>query len=226
MTWIKAEYEFGSLFSYRIPGFSSQYALSSPLPGPSTIKLAIVSTAIETSGRVSYGEEIFDIVKNAEIRVFIPRKVAISNCLIKRLKKKKEAAELQPTFGIRGYVHFSEPIKIYIQIVKKKEEIKSLLKKIRRFGTSDSLAYCITPSKEMEELPPENAIRPMKNLQQGERPFVILPIKDINPSAKIQFKHVNVYDKARDKNVFVNRYYLIPISNEKQGKNWTVYEVA
>jgi CRISPR-associated Cas5-like protein len=90
MVWIKATYEFASLFSYRIPDFSSQYALSSILPGPSTVKLAIVSTAIETTGDIGYGREIFEIVKSAEIKIELPKKVAQTNLLIKRLKKRKE----------------------------------------------------------------------------------------------------------------------------------------
>ena len=88
MGWIKAEYEFGSLFSYRVPDYPSpSYALSSPLPGPSTIKLAIVAAAIETSGKVKLGEKAFEIVKNARIKIKVPRRIAISNVLIKRLKK-------------------------------------------------------------------------------------------------------------------------------------------
>lgn len=86
MVWFKAEYEFASMFSYRVPNFSPSFALSSPLPGPSTIKLAIVSTAIERNGK-QYGEEIFKIVKNSRVLVEPPEKVALSKALIKRLKQ-------------------------------------------------------------------------------------------------------------------------------------------
>jgi len=59
----------------------------------------------------------------------------------------------------------------------------------------------------------------------------VVPVKDINPSPKIQFKHVNIYDKAQAKkdtkeDVFIRRYYLIPISNKKEGKNWIIYELG
>jgi CRISPR/Cas system-associated protein Cas5 (RAMP superfamily) len=86
MVWIRADYEFASLFSYRIPDFSSQYAISSILPGPSAIKLAIVSTAIEITGNVEYGKEIFEIAKNGEIKIQLPKRISQTNVLIKRLK--------------------------------------------------------------------------------------------------------------------------------------------
>ena len=90
MVWVKATYEFASLFSYRIPDFSSQYAMSSLLPGLSTIKLAIVSAAIEITGNVEYGKEIFEIVKNADIKIRLPKKISLTTILLKRLKEKKK----------------------------------------------------------------------------------------------------------------------------------------
>ena len=106
MVWIKATYEFASLFSYRIPDFSSQYALPSILPGPSTIKLAIVSTAIETTGNVEYGKEVFEIIKNTEIKISLQKRVAQTTVLIRRLKKKRKNSGFELTFGIRGYIHY------------------------------------------------------------------------------------------------------------------------
>lgn len=226
MTWLKAEYEFGSLFSYRIPDFSSQYALSSPLPGPSTIKLAIVATAIETNGDKSYGEKIFEIVKNAEIKIYLPKSVALSNVLIKRLKKKKDKMELERTFGIRGYVHYSEePFRIYIKIEENKEdEVKNLLRRVRSFGTSDSLVYCMDVK---EEEPPANCIEPKNTLEKAQRNVLLVPVKDLNPDKEINFDDVNPYVKSsRGKDVFVKKFYLLPISRQIQGRNWIVYEIG
>lgn len=226
MTWLKAEYEFGSLFSYRIPDFSSQYALSSLLPGPSTIKLAIVATAIATNGDKSYGERIFEIVKNAEIKIDMPKSVALSTVLIKRLKKKKDKIELETTFGIRGYVHYPAPFTIYIKVAGNKEsEVKNLLRRIRCFGTSDSIVYC--KSIEYEE-PSEGCIEPVKSLGRDERNVLIVPAKDLNPDPKIKFEHVNPYDSSKppkNKDVFIKKFYPIPISGHKQGKNWITYEI-
>jgi CRISPR-associated Cas5-like protein len=256
MEWIRADYEFGSLFSYRIPDYPSpSYALSSPLPGPSTIKLAIVATAIETSGNIDFGAEVFETVKNAEIKIKAPQKIALSNLLIKRLKQRdpskqktdiigdceecgkknvklwlierknicKECATvLVSTFGIRGYVHFSGPLTIYLK-AEFKNGIKELLQKIRRFGTSDSLVYCKTV---IDEEPPANCIEPVGTLEKAQRNVLLVPVKDLNPDKEIKFDDVNPYVKSsRGKDVFVKKFYLIPLSRQTQGKNWIVYEI-
>jgi CRISPR-associated Cas5-like protein len=85
--WLRGEYEFASLFSYRLPDFSSAYAPTSPMPGPSAVKLALVATAIEASGKVADGERIFDIVRNAKIGLQTSESLAISRVLLKRLKQ-------------------------------------------------------------------------------------------------------------------------------------------
>lgn len=222
MVWIKATYEFASLFSYRIPDFSSQYALSSILLGPSTIKLAIVSTAIETTGSIIYGEEIFEIIKNSEIKIELPKKIALTNVLIKRLKKKKEGTGFEPTFGIRGYVHYPEKFSIYLDVPENKsKEIEKILKSIRRFGTSDSLVWC---KRIIKEEPSKNTIFAVEKLgKESNRNVLILLVKDVNPKAR--FDDVNIYkEKKTKKDTLVRKIYPIPISNQIQGENWIVYE--
>lgn len=221
MTWLKAEYEVGSLFSYRMPDFSSQYALSSPLPGPSTIKLAIVATAIETTGNVHYGKEVFELVKDAAIAINIPKAIGISNVLLRRLKKAKYQKKLERTFGVRGYVHFSGPIIIYLS-VKDKEKVKNLMKKVRRLGTSDSLVWC---KKISEEKPTKDAIVPAETLEgKKEGNILIIPVKDLSPESR--FEDVNPYSTKKKKGVLIPKIYPIPISNQIQGKNWIVYKFA
>jgi CRISPR-associated Cas5-like protein len=85
--WLKGEYEFASLFSYRLPDFSSAYAPSSPMPGPSAVKLALVATAIESHGKVQDGEELYTKLCNAKIGLETSSELAISRLLIKRLKQ-------------------------------------------------------------------------------------------------------------------------------------------
>jgi len=259
MVWLKAEYEFGSLFSCRMPDFSSQYALSSPLPAPSTIKLAIVATAIINTGNVEYGAKIFDSVKNSEIKIGLPKNIAVSNVLIKRLKMgdpskqkptsegtcegcgkkdvklwllkdvgksfcKKCATRLISTFGIRGYVHFLEPIEIYINIKNRDEEIKDLLRRIRQFGTSDSLVCCKNIS---EEEPSDGCVGAVDVFPESvNQNVVVVPVKDLNADKKIKFEHVNIYAKEKSNDVFVGKFYFIPILRSKQGKNWIIYETS
>lgn len=220
MAWIRADYEFGGLFSYRIPDYPSpSYALSSPLPGPSTIKLAVVATAIETTGDIDFGEQIFYEIKNIPIRIGLPEKFSISNVLIKRLKKKKDEEKFENTFGIRGYLHMFEPLMIYFNM-DNNETLKDILKKIRRIGTSDSIVSCINIT---EEDPAENSIKASTSMENNKRNVLPIPIKDISDSDQIRFEHVNPYSKIKNANVFVKKFYFIPIKKQIQGKNWIIY---
>jgi len=226
MTWLRADYEFASLFSYRIPDFSSQYALTSLLPGPSTIKLALVATAIRHSGDISFGGKIFDIVRNSEIVLIPPKRIAVSNVLIRRLKKKRQKiGEFERTFGIRGYAHFSEPLRVYINVRDENgEEIKSLLSRVRQLGSYDSIVYCKYSSKES---PPENAVRPIETFEKSEKKVFMIPIKDINSDSSITFEDVNPFTRKTkaSKKVFVNRFYSLHVIKQEQGKNWVIYEL-
>ncbi|MBC7107701.1 MAG: hypothetical protein H5T41_02760 [Methanomassiliicoccales archaeon] len=262
MIWLRAEYEFGSLFSYRIPNFSPSFAMSSPIPGPSAIKLALVSSAIETTGNIEYGKRIFNIVKKSEVLVEPPDKVAISRQLIKRRKQELIAKKMQKgkskigkcskcgqekeiweidgefickdcgenslisTFGIREYVHFSGPIKIFISVQDEVEkDIRNQLARIRQFGTSDSIVFC----RKIENVEPSRnkCVQPIDIADYEEvrlpKSKMILILIDIAESSS--FEDINPYTKGNRKEAFVLRPYVFPLIEEKIGKNWTIYKL-
>jgi CRISPR-associated Cas5-like protein len=70
MVWVGAKYGFASTFSYRIPYFSSSYALSAPAPSPSTIKLALVASTINRTGNLEKGRRLFERIRNCRIQGF------------------------------------------------------------------------------------------------------------------------------------------------------------
>jgi CRISPR-associated Cas5-like protein len=229
MAWLKAEYEFASLFSYRIPDFSSQYALTSPLPGPSTIKLALVATAIRSTGNIKLGERIFEKIRNVTIAILPPKRIAISNVLIRRLKKKRGKVGLgfEETFGIRGYAHFSSSLKIYVNVKEEdKDEIKNILSRIRQLGSYDSIVCC--KGEPLEEAP-LNCIRPIESLERVEKNILLVPVKDINSDPAIKFEDVNSYyinkKSRKTKEIFINKFYPLNIVKSEVGKNWIIYEL-
>jgi len=61
--WVKAELHFASFFSYRIPGTSPSYTPASPVPSPVALRLALVDAAIQSSGSVDYGRDIFNLTQ-------------------------------------------------------------------------------------------------------------------------------------------------------------------
>ena len=229
MEWIKAEIEFASTFSYRMPDTSSQFAIPAILPGPSTIKLALVATTILQMRNINEGEEIFETLKQAEIKFQMPERIAIFTPLIKRLKAKSavlKKREFEPTFGTRGYVFYSEPLRLYLGLsnVKKLllEKIVQVITSLRRLGTSDSL---LTVTNIISENPSDSVpmVEPLKEIRGSG---LIQMVKDISEEAS--FSDVNPFQQHQKKrkktNPFVTKYYILPVKAIKQGKNWILYE--
>ncbi len=224
MSWICAELEFGSLFSYRIPNFSPSFALSSPVPGPSAVRMSLVSTAIEVTGSVDFGKELFDLVKKARLEIEPPQGVAISKVLIRRLKKKKGKDALERTFGIREYVLFDGPLRLFLNIENQSQRIKQILLNLRRIGTTDSLVFCRKLSEEEPDF--GNCLRKLEDnpLQLGNfSRRLVLPLNEINK--EVTFDQVNIYARrsTREK-PFIQGLYVFPLIMIKKGENWVIYE--
>ncbi len=227
MQWISLSVHFPSFFSYRIPDYSSQYALSVPLPSPSSIKLAVVATAIRTTGDVAEGKRVFYAVRDVEIRILPPKQIAINSVLIKRLKKKKNPTEFESferTFGVREYVFFPEDIKLFISCGDT-DSVVDYFNALRYVGSGDSIVY--VKRVEFVEEPPKNAI---KAITSEEFPkaigsfnhFIVYPVKDLSKLAK--FEQINPYSGKSGKNVFERKYYLLK-AKVKKGKNWKILEI-
>lgn len=222
--WLKAEYEFASLFSYRIPNFSPAYAPSSPMPGPSAFKLALVATRIEQTGNIDAGEAIFDAVKAADIALQPADCFTTNKILVRRLKRMKDKS-IGRSFGIREYIAFGSSITVFIQVDASNAAIVlAVMQRLRRIGTSDSLLTCI--ASEQEE--PNNLLvaRPLDKIESfvdfqdfAKRPVV--PLLDIKPRAK--FMQASPYSGSGGSFTY-QRMYLFPLSLENQGENWRQFK--
>ena len=219
MTWIGARYGFASTFSYRLPNFSSSYALSAPAPSPSTIKLAIIATAIRTSSDVEEGKHLFEKLRTVEVTAELPPKIAAFKSFIKRLKAKRGKRGFERTFGIREYVLYSDPLGIYINAPEDiAEKVSNVLKGIQYFGTSDSLCTCLESG--VSEPPVERCIKPFKEQEEG----LIFLLTDFTEEAS--FENVNPYSGVRLKEEEHLRRvpYLFPLRITKKESNYTIYE--
>lgn len=225
MKWVKAVYRFAGFFSYRVPDFSSQFALTSPIPGPSTVKLGLISTGIEKVHDPSYGEYLFDILKEAEVRILLPSSLSICNFLQKRLKKSREEGKaLQPTFGTRGYVHYGGPLTIYVGVEEGAEEIREVAERMYYLGTSDSVMSCFESG--LEE-PPDEALHFQSHINTVKPGEWLVMVKDINPEEGISFSHVNPFvEKPDNKAPLIPCYASLPLKAKREGGNWTVYEIG
>ena len=220
--WLKGEYEFASLFSYRIPNFSPAFAPSSPMPGPSTVKLALVSTRFESTGSESEGKALFEMVKDANIGLEPPDWLTISRAFVRRLKRMKDGS-LGQSFGIREYVHHSGPIIIYVEVEETAAEtVGETMRRLRRIGTSDSLLYCI----QVREATPDPLMiaRLLGDFQTILNPALfqgrpVIPLLDIKIGTK--FKQVNPYETG--KNFTTQQMYIFPLRLNQSGDGWSRY---
>jgi len=232
MVWIGAKYEFASTFSYRIPYFSSSYALSAPSPSPSTIKLAIVATAINRTGNVEKGRVLFQRIRDARVTAELPARIVFFKAFMKRLKKKRKEEQLETsfgtitkrfesTFGIREYILYDDLLTIYVDVPQDiTEEISKTLKNIQYFGTPDSICYCL--ESDSIEPPLEGCIKPCERETSFPKNGMIFLLSDF--TEKVTFESINAFSgKKMRKGDVILKPYLFPIQTVKKDKNCTIY---
>jgi len=223
-TWIKADYEFASTFSYRIPGVSNQFAIGSPIPSPAAVKLALVDTAIRWSGDVNKGRKIFDLVKTATVCVIPPPRIVRFRAFIKRLKPRSNS--LLESTGVRDYFLFEGPLSVYIQVPdSEKCEIEQLLQKIRRLGTTDSLCWC---SRVRQESPPDclcSKIFSHSLASHGQSQAIPLhgfPIRLKDLTTGSAFDGFNPFGGSQSKSNLCDEIHVLPVVVQRSGETWAI----
>jgi type IV secretory pathway protease TraF len=90
--WVAADYHFPSTYSCRILMSSMSSAPVMPAPGPATVRLALIKAGIECFGLDAVRDEFFPILRSAPVLVRPPRRVAISQHLLRGYKWNEEKA--------------------------------------------------------------------------------------------------------------------------------------
>lgn len=219
--WIRGDFEFGTTFSYRLPGASSQFAVGTPIPSPAAVKLALVAAAIHEAGDVSYGERVFSIVRDCPVYFGLPERLTRFRAFIKRLKPSKEGEFLEST-GSRDYFLFASPLEVYVRASRDDAGIvENLLHRIRRFGTTDSLCWCTTVERQSPD--PRRCAVPLNDVVDHlhEETRTLVSLLDLSPAAT--FQQVDPFRQVRQQgNPFVRVPYALPLQVESTGTNWTI----
>ncbi len=227
MSWMSAELDFASLFSYRMPNLSPGYAPASPVPSPAALRLALVDVAIKSTGKVAYGEEIFEVVKAAPMEIEPPERVAVLKFFIKRLKPSKPPKiGVEESFGVREYCHFWGTLKVFIDVSDREEEIAALFTHLRRLGTTDSLTRCLVNTDGKGPEPVLTCKEPL-SLKTDVSNFTRRPVCTLNelkPDAA--FSQVNPYATNKKGNPFNQKTFVLPLVEERRGENWILYKKA
>lgn len=223
MVWIGAKYKFASTFSYRIPYFSSSYALSAPAPSPSTVKLALVASTINRTGNVEKGGKLFEKIRTSSVTIELPDKIVFFKAFMKRLKKKRLGEGFERTFGIREYILYDGNLGIYLEAQKENiEEISQAFRNIQYFGTSDSICLCLETA--ITEPTLEQCIKPCnENKEALQENGIVFLLSDFTDTAT--FEDVNPFSgKKMKKGSIVLKPYLFPMRVVKRDRNCTIYQ--
>lgn len=223
--WVRAEIDFASFYSYRIPDLSPSYAICSPLPSPAAIRLALVDAVIRHTGSVEAGREIYDMVKTARLEVQPSERLAVMKFFIKRLKpekpsKGKRASVLEST-GIREYCLPADPMILWLE-TDEPDCISRAFLWLRRLGTTDSLAYCrVDLHKE-----PDFTLcwKTADSLTLHAENFFQRPVftlHEIKPQTT--FDQIDPYSETRRGQPFDKRLFILPLVRERLGDNWVIY---
>ena len=148
MTWLAADYHLPATYSLRIPMSSMQSARAMPAPAPATVRLALIRNAIELYGLDYTRDDLFPVIRSAQVRVRPPERVALSTQLIRGYKAstatsaRGERLDESPIY--REYAHARGVMTVFVQIPDEQADVfREVLRAIGYWGRADSLAYCV-----------------------------------------------------------------------------------
>jgi len=222
MSYLKADVGFPSHLSYKTPGRSTQYAHPALVPGPTAIKLAIVSSAIQSTGSVETGKNVFESVKDSKISYQVPQNLGVWIGVIKRLKKKRnEDNAFQSTFSQRGYVFYKDSITLFFDSSKENLKVlKKFLPKIRYIGTADSLTT--VRNEEMISKIPEGTTTGRDSLKEDAHGIVQI-LRDIKSNTS--FDRINPYsEKGGRGDPYKDLFFTFPYEIKDRERQWVLYE--
>ncbi len=222
--WVRTEVKFASFYSYRVPNLSPSFSLSSPVPSPAAIRLALVDAVIRHTGKLNEGKSIFEVVRSARLEIEPPERVAIMKFFLKRMKPEKptkgERAGLIPSTGVREYCLPSSPMVIWLE-TEERERITEALCWLRRLGTTDSLVFC-----SVGDGTPDMAVcaRRADGLSLKTQNFMQRAVFTLNElKMDATFEQVDPYAEGRRGQPFEKQLYVLPLVREQAGGNWVIY---
>jgi hypothetical protein len=141
--WLAAEYSFATTYSIREPGTSATFAKCCPLPGPGTVKLALLKMSIELYGKDITQRTIFPLVNKMNVLIRPPQSVSISGQFLHRIKNDFRNSGGVQSMSVREHAQAMDSLHIYIECLEKEEAvISNLMSMIGYWGEGDSLAQC------------------------------------------------------------------------------------
>lgn len=140
--WLMASYHMPSTYSIRVPVSSPLCGKALPAPGPATVQLAMIRTAIELYGLEATRDELFPRIVECNPQIQPPNRVAISSQM-QRLLKADDGGRLNIGIGYREFCHCEGFIRIFVQTPRNLSvAFTAILRMIGYWGRSDGFACC------------------------------------------------------------------------------------
>jgi hypothetical protein len=186
--WLAADYHFPATYSCRVPMSNMSSAQAMPAPGPATVRLALIRTAIEVFGIDDTRDTLFPIIRSAEVRIRPPEKVAFSTHLLTMYKTGNEMSgrvRYVKTVGYREMAQASGTMTVYLQILTPfASRFTTLLQSVGYWGQGSSMTWCTQV----------DCIAP----QAGE--FAI-PFATLEPSLRVKERFSCLVSEFRDSHI-------------------------
>lgn len=145
LIWLRADYHLPALYSCRIPMTSITSALALPAPGPATVRLALIRTAIEAFGIPFVSSVLFPLICALPLALRPPERVAFTPQILRAYKLDRHAPQFTDAPISREMAHAEGPLSIYLQIpLSMHDAFRQTLQMIGSWGQASSLACCTT----------------------------------------------------------------------------------
>lgn len=167
--WLAADFHMASTYSCRIPVSSQHSALAMPAPGPATVRLAMIRTAIELFGVEATRQTLFPMIRSAPVLIRPPDRVAISTQLLQAYKVSKSSSHLKTSLAYREMCHAQGAVTIYLAVpINYEDAFREILQAIGYWGQANSLTFCTGVYSEAPNL--SECARPLR-LIEGAPPL-------------------------------------------------------
>jgi len=138
--WLYAEFRPTTVFSLRSSMTTSSGGKTNLVPTMYTIKLALVSVALEAGGD---GPRIFELVRGLPVRLRPPPRVVVSNTLIRVLREARGEGEVYGrTVGFREFCYYQGDLGVAFDLAGVADgteaELRRLLPLVTYFGKRGS----------------------------------------------------------------------------------------
>lgn len=218
--WLKAVYHF-HVFHYRMPETTAIAGLTSFIPSPLTIKMAMIAALFQIGDSVSV-QGLLNNMDKTKVKI-MPPKAALS---FKAFMRYRSPPAIESDKGmdqtgsfyhsrpyIREYTLFHDNLTVFIETpINVKKTAEKALKNIRYLGCKDSL---VSLEEITEERPEEDKCA--KELVNLKVPGVAVLLADFRPESTFN-DIIQLIPGNRDENMYQKKRYVLPGKILTRGK--------